>query len=452
MKRKFLSVLGFALICRYHAFSQVKTDTTVFKKQNYNSLYTPIEQDTGQNKNYSAKRLRIDEIDLVSSYYTQNGDHSAVTGGLGTEQVTDFSNGLNLNLVWYNQAMNKNTLSTGIGYDHHSSASSKFVAQNGLGKPGGTRIYPSLDWTVENAKTGGTIGVGAYYSGEYNYKSKGLDLHWSTKTSDKSGEFGVKLQGYFDRVTLIYPSEFIPPPAVSSPGTIIITTASGNTEVVSSSGQVLSNSKSSIPGSPRTTLSASFSYSQQINSRLQIMFLGDVVKQSGYLGLPFHRVVFPEQKSSGLDTAERIEKLPSSRFKLPIGFRANYFLDDNIILRAYYRYYTDDWGIHSNTASLELAYKVNPFFSISPFYRYYDQTAAKYFAPYDEHSLSDQYYTSNYEYAKFQSGFYGVGFRVAPPSGVFGWQNLHELEIRYGHYTQSTNLVSDVVSVSLGFK
>jgi len=450
MKKKFLSILGFALICRYHTMAQVKTDTSV-TKPTYNSLYTPVAQgDTGDN-NYSKRHLRIDEIDLVSSYYNQNGNHSAVTGGLGTEMVTDFSNGLNLNLVWYNWAMNKNTLSVGLGYDHHSSASSKFVAQNGLGNPAGTRIYPSLDWTIENAKTGGTFGIGAYYSGEYNYKSKGLDLHWSTKTNDKSGEFGVKLQGYFDQVTLIYPSEFINQP-VATTGTMVITTASGNTEVVNANGQVISNSKSSIPTSPRTTLSASFSYSQQINSRLQIMFLGDVVKQSGYLGLPFHRVVFPEQKTSGLDTAERIEKLPSSRFKLPVGFRANYFLGDNLILRGYYRYYFDDWGIHSNTASLELAYKVTPFFSISPYYRYYDQTASKYFAPYDQHSLSDQYYTSNYEYAKFQSGFYGAGIRLAPPGGVFGWQNLHELEIRYGHYSQNTNLVSDVVSVSLGFK
>jgi len=175
------------------------------------------------------------------------------------------------------------------------------------------------------------------------------------------------------------------------------------------------------------------------------MFLGDVVEQNGYLSLPFHRVYF----SNGKDT---IEKLPSQRFKVPVGIRANYFLGDNIILRSYYRYYMDSWGSKANTASLEVAYKVTPFFSISPFYRYYAQSAAKYFAPYEQHSASDEYYTSNYEYAQFQSSYYGVGFRIVPPKGVFGWQNLHELEIRYGHYSQTTNLVSDVISVNLGFK
>jgi len=31
------------------------------------------------------------EIDLLSSYYKQDGDHAAVTGGIGTEELTDVS-------------------------------------------------------------------------------------------------------------------------------------------------------------------------------------------------------------------------------------------------------------------------------------------------------------------------------------------------------------------------
>ena len=133
-------------------------------------------------------------------------------------------------------------------------------------------------------------------------------------------------------------------------------------------------------------------------------------------------------------------------------FRVNYFLGDNIILRGYYRYYTDSWGIRSNTAGIEMPVKLSPFFSISPFYRYYDQSAAKYFAPYGAHSQSEAYYTSNYEYSKFSANFYGIGFRIVPQNGVFGSPHFHDLEIRYGHYKQTTGLVSDVVSLNLGFK
>ncbi|SDH33943.1 hypothetical protein SAMN05192573_1092 [Mucilaginibacter gossypii] len=95
---------------------------------------------------------------------------------------------------------------------------------------------------------------------------------------------------------------------------------------------------------------------------------------------------------------------------------------------------------------------MSPFLSISPFYRYYTQTAAKYFAPFEQNSASQTYFTSNYEYAKFNSQFFGVGFRIAPPKGVLGWGSLHDLEIRYGHYKQNVGLVSDVVSIGLGFK
>ncbi|ASU32844.1 DUF3570 domain-containing protein [Mucilaginibacter xinganensis] len=440
MKKIYLSMLGFSLICRMHAYAQTQTakDTVFHKLKPGFSLAAPTEPDTSD---YRPRRLRVDEINLVSSYYKQNGDHSAVTGGIGTEKVTDFSNGLDLKLVWLNGALHKNTLSVGLGIDHHTSASAAYVSTTGASNAGGSRIYPSLDWTIENEKKGTSFGIGSYYSGEYNYKSLGADLHFSAKTHNKMGEFGVKLQGYFDHVTLIYPSEFVPKTTVSSGGTTYVTTASGNS--VLSSGDDYSKPK--IPTSPRNTFTASFSYSQIVTSRLQVMFLADVVTQQGFLSLPFHRVYF----SNGKDT---IERLPSSRFKLPLGFRANYFLGDNIILRSYYRYYTDSWGSKSNTANLEVAYKVSPFFSISPFYRYYTQTAAKYFAPYEGNNATQTYFTSNYEYAKFNSQFYGVGFRIAPPKGVLGWQSLHEVEIRYGHYKQNVGLVSDVVSVNLGFK
>jgi hypothetical protein len=344
--------------------------------------------------------------------------------------VTDISNGLDLKMVWGDPKVKQNSLTVGIGFDHHTSASAAYVNVSGASNTGGSRIYPSVDWTTENIKKGNSFGIGAYYSGEYNYQSLGADLHFSQKTADKNGEFTAKVQAYFDQVKMIYPSEFIPQSTSN-----VVTSASGTGE----------GHKANIPSSPRNTYSASLGYSQVINSRMQVMFLVDGVAQNGYLGLPFHRVYF----NTGKDT---IEHLPSNRFKLPVGVRLNYFLGDNIILRSYYRYYMDSWGVKSNTVGLETVIKVTPFLSISPFYRYYDQTAAKYFAPYEAHSPTDKYYTSNYEYAQFHANFYGVGFRVAPPKGVFGWQNLHDLELRYGHYSQTTDLVSNVVSLSLGFK
>lgn len=425
MKKICLTIIGLYIIL-LHAFSQTTNDSSAYK----------------------SKPLHVDEVNLVSSYYKQDGNHSPVTGGIGTEKVTDLSNVIELKFVGWDKNQNKHTLTGGLGIDHHSSASAAYVSKTGASKTGGSRIYPSVDWTVENDHKGSSFGLGSYYSTEYNYKSFGADVHFSQKTKNRNGEFSAKAQAYFDKVTMIYPSEFIPVPitTVTPGGTVTITTASGRTTVLTTGGQVVTTSGGKhVPSSPRNTFTGSLSYSQIVNTHLQLLFLFDVVAQNGYLGLPFHRVYF----SNGKDT---IENLPSSRFKIPLAIRLNYFLGDNIILRSYYRYYTDDWGLTSNTASLEVPVKLTPFFSISPFFRYYRQSAAKYFAPYEVHNANEKYYTSNYSLSKFQSNFFGVGFRMAPPKGVFGWQNFNSLEIRYGHYTQTTDLVSDVISFEFKFK
>jgi hypothetical protein len=403
MRRICLTVVGLYLMF-LHTFSQgIAKDTAAFQP----------------------RKLRVDEVDLVSSYYTQTGDHSAIQGGIGPENVTDLANGLELKLAGIDVHQRKNTLTAGMGIDYHTAASQAWISKTGASRHAdGLRLYPSLDWTRENEKKGGSFSVGAYYSNEFNYKSLGLNAGITKKTKN-NGEFGLKLSGYFDQVKLILPSEFEPAGAYT----------------ISPNGE---RRHPDYPSSPRQTYTASFSFSQVINTRLQIAFLPDLVEQHGYLGLPFHRVYFT-------DGSDSVEKLPSHRFKLPLGFRLNYFLGDKVILRTYYRYYVDSWGLRSHTANLEVPVKITPFFSISPFYRYYTQTAVNYFAPYEQHLKTDGYFTSNYSLSAFSSQFFGAGIRLAPPNGIFN-SHLATLELRYGHYTQTTDLVSDIVSLNLEFK
>jgi hypothetical protein len=402
MKRLCLSVVGIFLLL-FHSFAQtISPDTT-----------------------YKPRKLTFDEANLVSSYYTQNGNHSAIQGGIGNEHVTDLANGIDVKFVGWDAKQRKNSLTAGMGIDHHTAASQAFISKTGASqRTDGLRLYPSLDWTRENEQKGSSIGAGVYYSNEFNYQSLGFNAGFTKKTKT-NGEFALKASAYLDQVKLILPSEFEPAGAYQS-------------------GRNGDERHPNYGSSGRQTYTASLSFSQVINTRLQGSLLLDLVDQQGYLGLPFHRVYF----TNGVDS---IEKLPSHRFKVPIGLRLNYFLGDALILRGYYRYYTDSWGVHAHTASLETVVKVTPFFSVTPFYRYYTQTAAHYFAPYGEHASTDPYYTSNYALAGFQSHFFGAGLRLAPPKGLFDshWKTL---EVRYGHYTQSTDLVSDVISLNIQFR
>lgn len=389
MKRFLLTVAG--MIALLQSFSQKAADSTGF----------------------GARKLRLEEVNLVSSYYKQNGNNSAVTGGIGTQKLTDVANIIDLKLVGYDKKQRKHSITAELGVDHYTSASSDLIdlKANSSASYADTRIYPSIAWNVENEKKGSGFGLNGSHSKESDYRSWGAGISFSQKTKNKSGELSVKLQAYLDNVTLFTPIE-------------------------------LRESNYKAGTAARNSYSATLSWIQIVNRNLQVAILGDFVKQEGFLSLPFYRVY------TGNGTV-RQEKLPDTRTKIPLGIRASYFLGDKIIIRSYYRYYTDNWGVRSNTFNLETPVKFSPYFSISPFYRFYTQTASKYFAPYRSHSLMDEYYTSNYDLSKFHSHFFGAGFRVAPLKGIFGWQNFHSLELRYGHYTKNIEMNSDIVSLHL---
>src|SRR5205809_8052553 len=76
---------------------------------------------------YSSKKLKLDEVNLVSSYYRQDGNNSAVTGGIGTEKLTDLSNTLDLKLIRSDKYQRQHTLNLEIGLDHYTSASSDSI-------------------------------------------------------------------------------------------------------------------------------------------------------------------------------------------------------------------------------------------------------------------------------------------------------------------------------------
>ena len=160
MKKLSLTLIGLYLLF-LHGFSQVT--------KQYENIF-------------QSKKLKIEEINLVTSYYTQDGSHSAVTGGgtailglggktgylilPGSEQLTDFSNFLELKLVGYGETGNRHTITGGLGIDHHTAASQKYISPTGASKPEGTRVYPSLNWTVENLNKGTEVGLGTNYSHE----------------------------------------------------------------------------------------------------------------------------------------------------------------------------------------------------------------------------------------------------------------------------------------------
>lgn len=392
MKRTIIT--GLALMGLFRMQAQAPTDSTGYKSQ----------------------KIKIEEINLVSSYYKQDGNNSAVTGGIGTEELTDISNTIDVRLVKYGKSGKKHALDVEVGIDHYTSASSDRVdlTANSSASSGDIRVYPSFTYSVEDEAKGTTLTAGLSSSTEFDYQSFGGTVGYSKKTKSRNGEFSATLHAYLDQVKLIEPIE-------------------------------LRTNGENYGTASRNTFAASVGYEQIVNRNFQLLFVADFVKQQGYLSLPFHRVYFD-------DGSVHQENLPDSRFKIPLGIRASYFLGDNIILRGYYRFYTDDWGLTAHTAELEVPVKLTQAFSLSPFYRYYTQSAVDYFAAYQAHDGTQEFYTSNYDLSKFDSNFFGIGLKWTPPNGVFGIQRLNTLEVRYGHYDTTRSLVSDIISLNLKFR
>ncbi len=397
MKRIFIT--GLALLGLFQAYAQsTPTDST----------------------GYKSRKLKLDEINLVSSYYKQDGDNSAVTGGIGTEELTDISNTIDVKLIKYSKTGKKQTLDVEVGVDRYTSASSDRIdlQANSSASSEDVRFYPSVGYTIENEEKGNTLGIGLSSSTEYDYQSFGGNVSYSKKTKDRNGEFTARFQAFLDQVKMIKPIEL----------------RTGNDGSGTES---------------RNTFAASVSYSQIVNQNFQIMFLADIIAQQGYLSLPFHRVYF----NDAIDIYDsHQESLPDTRLKIPLAVRASYFFGDNVIVRAYYRYYTDDWKLTSHTANIEIPVKLSSFFSLSPFYRYYTQSAIQYFKGYKEHTAADEFYTSNYDLSRFNTSFLGMGLKYTPVNGVLGMKHFHTLEMRYGHYTRTTNMVSNIISINIMYK
>ncbi len=152
MKRIFIT--GFALLSLFRLNAQTKpADSTAYK----------------------STKLKLEEVNLVSSYYKQDGDRSAVTGGVGTEELTDVSNAIDVKLIKYGKSGKKHTLDLEVGLDYYTSASSDKIdlQANSSASSADIRVYPSLSYSVENEEKGSTFAAGISSSTEFDYQSFG---------------------------------------------------------------------------------------------------------------------------------------------------------------------------------------------------------------------------------------------------------------------------------------
>jgi len=90
---------------------------------------------------------------------------------------------------------------------------------------------------------------------------------------------------------------------------------------------------------------------------------------------------------------------------------------------------------------------------IIPSFRYFDQTAADYFAPYNQHLSTQDYYTSDYDLSAFSSYQVGGEFVFTDVMSKYGvWKlSLKRIGLRVQNYQRSDGLSAFSISTNFSF-
>lgn len=96
--------------------------------------------------------------------------------------------------------------------------------------------------------------------------------------------------------------------------------------------------------------------------------------------------------------------------------------------------------------------KVSSKFTVYPSYRFYQQRAADYFAPYEQHQSTQEFYTSDYDLSAYRAHQYGLGINYTDIFTQFHVQKfgLKSIDLTFHRYGRNSGLTSGIIAV--GFK
>jgi hypothetical protein len=421
------------------------------------SLLSVAQQTQDSVKVYKKRVLETTEVDFLTSYYTQDGDNAAVSGGIGTEKLTDVTGAIVVSIPLNDD----DVLTIDAGISAYTSASSSninpfddgradpFQASSGASSSDswknltGNFSHSSDDrndiWSVKGS-----------VSTEYDYFSIGVGGSYTKLFNAKNTELSLHANVYFDSWKLIYPFELRPFAAGGK----------GLNDELFESNTITGNANynpdfKELSSKGRNSYSLGFGFSQILSKNLQGSLALDFVQQQGLLSTPFHRVYFNDIADSFIDNfqlADDIEHLPHIRFKIAIGGRLNWYINEFLTVRTFYRYYFDDWGVNSNTASIEVPIKITDKFTLYPSYRFYNQTAADYFNPYEGALSTNKFYTSDYDLSKYSSNQFGFGVSYTDIfTKTHFWKlGLKSIDLKFYQYERNTSFSSSIITA--GFK
>ena len=431
------------------------------------TIFLAVISSNAQDNSYKKRVLESIEIDMISSLYNQFGDSAAVCGGLGTEELQDATATIIISAPLNDDGILKfeagvssytSASSSNINPFSKKKVASPFNASSGASKEDEWTSY-SLSYLHYSDDRNGIVNTKISVADEYDYSSFGFGLGYTSIFNRKNTELSINSNVYFDEWKLLYPIELRNKNSNDkSKDDDDDDDDDFDFSLYDVTGAVYSPEKYFTPltDRKRNSYSVSFGFSQILSKNLQTSFNLDVVKQQGLLSTPFHRIYFNDVDNSFIENfqlANDIERLPSDRYKISIGNRLSLYINEVVKLKSFYRYYSDDWGISSNTISIEAPCKVTSKFTIYPAYRFYNQTASIYFDSYDEHLSTEIYYTSDNDLSGYIANQYSFGLSY---SDIFSelnfWRiSLKTIDVKYAYYSRNSTFNANILTFGIKF-
>ncbi len=455
-------------------------------------------------KVFKKRVLENTEINLLSSLYTQDGDNAAVTGGIGSEKLDNSASNISIviplneddilsidaTVSAYSSASSSNLnpfSGASIGGDDDDDEGDDDKDDDGGGSPvtgtpwvessgaskSDTWVNAIIGYSHSSDDRNTTYDAHVGFANEFDYRSFGGGVGITKQFNKKNSELSIGTNLYFDTWRPEYPTEI--KTFIQENGNLERDFFS-NVPILDQNGTPIDKNSVNawhpvnntlIENKGRNTYTLSMAFSQILTKRAQLSIFSDLTYQSGWLANPMQRVYFSDidnfyigngeniknytnyKNTDVFQLADDIERLPHSRIKIPLGIRLSYYISEFFVFKSYYRYYSDDWGVKSNTLSVELPIKIGGKFTVYPDYRYYNQTKSTYFAPYEQHLSTDEYYTSDYDLSAFTAHQFGFGIKY---NDVFTsahiWKiGLKDVNLNYHYYSRSTGLQAHIISL-----
>ena len=155
---------------------------------------------------------------------------------------------------------------------------------------------------------------------------------------------------------------------------------------------------------------------------------------NGYQSNPFLRT-----KVNGVYT---VGQAPDARTRQAFTGRLRQALPAATYLEADFRHYIDSWSVNSNALSVGLSHHFTDRIVAGGAYRWYDQTAAFFYAP--SYTGAPQYFTGDFRLFPFNSDQYSGHMDITPRNGIFMMPAGTTLKLQYERYRATTGFQAGI--------